>query len=71
MAALVLAQGARNFLIREVSVVRELGDGDEGSDRFAELGADALQRDLGRTVFDAGELGHSLGMDANLGQNGV
>ena len=49
----------------------ELGDGDVGPGGLVELGADALQQDFGRAVFGAGELGHLLWVDANLGHNGV
>ena len=68
---LALVQGAGNFFLGEVSVLAELGDGDVGPGGLVEFGADALQQNLGRAVFGAGELGHFLGVDANLGHNGV
>ena len=64
-------QGAGNFFLGEVGVMAEPGNGDVGPGRLVELGADALQEDLGSAVFGAGELGHFLGVDANLGHNGV
>ena len=63
--------GAGNFLFGEVGVLAELGDRDVGPGGLVELGADALQQDLCRAVFGAVELGHFLGVDANLGHNGV
>ena len=68
---LVLVQGAENFFLGEVSVLAELGDGDVGPSGLVGSGADALQQNLGRAVFGAGELGHFLGVNANLGYNGV
>ena len=52
-------------------MVVELGDGDIVPGGLIEPGTDALQQDLGRAIFGAGELGHFLRVDANLGHNGV
>ena len=67
----LVQQSAGNFLLGEVSVVVELGDGDIVPGGLVELGTNALQQDLGRAIFGAGELGHFLWVDANLGHNGV
>ena len=70
---LALVEGAGNFFLGEVGALAELGNGDVGPGGLVGFGADALQQDLGRAVFYAGELGHFLGMDvdANLEHNGV